>query len=201
MTLAIILITAFVLVGAWLIVYGKKRKRLVTDLAHRRGLPHRDKDDGSMEKELDRAFGLKTPYVRGFSRVRDIISDKEVTMFRVSELIDLNTHAKAQNTSFGRIAAYFDIPEGTEVIFNADGDLKFRALYPPGYKIETDGRFPAIKGVVGQYPPPYTMTATLMRGKALMYLHPVITGGEKPADVEYLYELAKKLKVALAQEA
>jgi hypothetical protein len=33
-----------------------------------------------------------------------------------------------------------------------------------------------------------------MRGKALIYLMPIVTGAEKEPDLEYLFDLAKEIK-------
>lgn len=72
MNVALILIPVFVLVGLWLLIYSRRRSRLVKAFGGEKGLSYRhkdDKDDGALEQEHNRAFSLAAPLGRNFSRI------------------------------------------------------------------------------------------------------------------------------------
>ena len=46
-------------------------------------------------------------------------------------------------------------------------------------------------------PPPHALSITVRNGKALIYPEPLVVGGEKEEDLDYLLSLAKKMNKLL----
>jgi hypothetical protein len=112
-----ILIPIFVLIGLWLLIYSKRRSNLVKGFGTNNGLFYRQRDDGTLEQALTRAFALKAPLGRDFSRIRDIVEDDGICLFRVTEVLDLSHYGMPQNTHFGRIAVFFETKKDLESFF------------------------------------------------------------------------------------
>ncbi len=77
-------------------------------------------------------------------------------------------------------------------ITNKDG--KHNNLYPKDKILNEDGYFQKIQSVVMDNPPKRSITISFQRGKALMYVNPLVTGGEKEEDLEYLLMICKRIK-------
>lgn len=195
MDVALVLVPLFLAVGVWLLVYSRRRRRMMTTFAARHGLAHRPADDGSLEEVLDRVFALPRPFARAFSRIRDVVEGDGVRLFRCTELLDLSRHGAAQNTHAGRIAALVDVGGASEAFLRVRRD---GTLVPvlPGTHADPAGN-PELEGLrreLSRNPPPHTLSVSLSGGNLLLYLEPGLTGSEKPGDVEYLFRLATGLR-------
>ncbi|MHC4415353.1 MAG: hypothetical protein ACYS0G_08725 [Planctomycetota bacterium] len=195
-----ILVPLFAFIAIWLLVYARKRSALIRRYATARGLIWRQADDGTLERQLDDAFRLEDrALARAFSRVRDIVADDGLLLFRVTELLDLNPHGSSQNSHFGRIAVLFDAPAGPFLFFNAVNRTQNLNLYPASGDLEANRFFEALGPLLATNPPRHTLSITVMRGKALMYLQR-LTGTENETDLEYLCALARDARTAFAGE-
>jgi hypothetical protein len=194
----VILVPIFALVGIWLFIYSRKRSGLLKDFAKKRGLTYQGEDEGSYEQILNQAFGLEAPLARGFSGVKDIVTDHEITLFRVTELLDLSPYGISQNTHYGRIAVLFDAPKEPDLFFEIKKQSEYRII-PPEKNLRADKYFLALLKVIDLHPPPHTLSLTMKQGKALLYLIPTVTGSEKETDLDHLYDLAKEISRYLAK--
>lgn len=188
----LILAPIFAFVGIWLFIYSRKRSSLLKDFAKKRGLTYQGEDEGSYEQILNHAFGLEAPLARGFSGVRDIVTDHEISLFRVTELLDLSPFGISQNTHYGRIAVLFDAPKEPDLFFEIKKQSKYRSINPPEKNLPADKYVLALQKVIDLHPPPHTLSVTIKQGNALLYLIPIVTGSEKETDVEHLYDLANE---------
>ena len=88
-----ILIPIFIAVGVYLIIYSKKRKAMLKGFAQEKGLQYAHDDQGRLETELNQKLAVEeTGLVRSFMKIRDIVTDGEISIFRCIELLDLNPH-------------------------------------------------------------------------------------------------------------
>lgn len=193
-----ILTPIFVLLGLWLIIYSKRRSNLVKGFGAKKRLFYRQKDDGALEQALNRAFALTAPLGRDFSRIRDIVEDGGISLFRVTEALDLSPYGMPQNTHFGRIAVCFETRKDPELFFLVKNAQEIKPIIPnDAHQIAADPIFVKLKQLIHENPPSHTLSATLMRGKFLAYLEPMVTGSEKESDLNYLFDLAKTVKRTL----
>ncbi len=198
MTVAMILVPAFVLVGLWLLIYSRRRSRMLKSFATRHALVYRPGEDGGLEQELNRAFALPLPLGRDFSRVRDIAEGEGVRLFRVTEALDLNPYGQAQNTHFGRIAVFMAADTDADLFFRTRGPRKIDFVLPGETgRNQADGTFRTLRQILADNPPPCTLSVTIRNGRFLAYLEPLVTGGEKEPDLGYLYRLATMIRQAL----
>lgn len=197
MKVFLILVPIFVLVGLWLIIYSRRRGRLIKNFGTAKGLSYRPVDDGTLEQILNIAFALPAPLGRDFSRIRDIVEDGNVHMFRVTEGLDLSPYGMPQNTHAGRIAVYLDTGHDGELFFLAKNAQEIRYILPRETS-PTDPEFEKMKDVILEFPPPHMLSVTVMGGKFLAYFEPTLTGSEKASDLDYLYNLATRVKSALS---
>ena len=195
MKVLLILTPIFVLIGLWLLIYSRRRSRLVKAFGGTKGFFYRHKDDWTLEQALNRAFTLAAPLGRDFSRIRDIVEDDGIRLFRVTEALDLSYYGMPQNTHFGRIAVFIETEKDWELFFLAKNAQEIKHILPKGsHQIATDPIFAKLKQIIEENPPPHMLSVTLMRGKFLAYLEPMLTGSEKESDLNYLFELAKMAK-------
>ena len=106
MKVFLILTPIFVLIGLWLLIYSRRRSRIVKAFCETNRFFYRFKDEGTLEQALNRSFALAAPLGRDFSRIRDIVEDDSIRLFRVTEALDLSSYGMPQNTHFGRIAVF-----------------------------------------------------------------------------------------------
>jgi hypothetical protein len=193
MTVFWILGIAFAALGIYLYIYSQKRRRLVREFASSKGLSYSREDQGNLERDLEEAFSFDRPGItRNFGRIRDVVLYEGITMFRTTELLDLNPHGSSQNTHFGRIAVYFDAPVGSEMFFLVSPELEYSNRHPTEPIPNTAPFFIKIKDTLETSPPSHYLSVTSMRGEAILYLQPAF-GSEKREDLEYLLELAGTL--------
>ncbi len=195
MKVFLILAPIFVLIGLWLIIYSKRRSRLVKKFGETKGLLYHPRDDGTLEQELNCALVLNAPLGRNFSRIRDIVEDSDIRLFRVTEALDLSFYGIQQNTHSGRIAVSFETQKDWEFFFLAKNAQEIKYILPDdSHQLATDPVFTELKQVIRSNPPPHTLSVTAMRGKFLAYLEPLLTGSEKMGELKYLFDLARMIK-------
>ena len=188
----ILLGAAFAAVGLHLVVYSRRRSRVVRRFADTRGYPHRERDDGSLGRQLERAFEIEEPgCARAFSQVRDIVCLPIGTLFRVVELIDLNPRASVQSPHHARTAVIFPGTPEWSGVFHVTSDLEVHQRYPrePG---PATARLPNLLQHVGIASPRHPLSLTFMRGQGLAYLEPTVTGSVTEAHLTYLADLARR---------
>jgi len=195
MKVSLILIPIFVLIGLWLLIYSRRRSNLVKGFGAKKRLLYRHKDDGTLEQALNRAFALTAPLGRDFSRIRDIVEDDGICLFRVTEALDLSHYGMPQNTHFGRIAVFFETKKDLESFFLVKNAQEIKLIIPKdSHRIAADPTFVKLKQIINDNPPSHTISVTLMRGQFLAYLEPMVTGSEKERDLNDLFDLAKTVK-------
>ena len=198
MKVFLILTPIFVLIGLWLLIYSRRRSRIVKAFCETNGFFYRFKDEGTLEQALNRAFALAAPLGRDFSRIRDIVEDDSIRLFRVTEALDLSHYGMPQNTHFGRIAVFFETEKNWELFFLAKNAQEIKHILPKDSdQIASDPIFAKLKQLIKENPPPHMLSVTVMRGNFIAYLEPMMTGSEKESDLNYLFELARMAKRTL----
>ena len=188
----ILLGVAFAAVGLHLVVYSRRRSRVVRRFAETRGYPHRERDDGSLERQLERAFEINEPgCARAFSQIRDIVCLPIGKLFRVVELIDLNPRASVQSPHHTRAAVLFPGTPEWSGVFHVTSALGVHQRYPREPDPAT-ARLPDLLQEVGITSPPHPLSLTFMRGQGLAYLEPAVTGSVTEAHLTYLADLAER---------
>ncbi len=183
---------AFAAVGLHLVFYSRRQAGIIRKFAESRGYPHTDRDDGSLEDQLDRAFEIEDPgCVRTFGQVRDIVSLPSCKLFRAVELIDLNPHASADSSHHARVAVVFPCTSERSGIFCIGSDLDVRQRYPRDCD-DAPARLSDLFPQAGIASPPHPLSLTLMRGNGLAYLEPAVTGSVAETHLAYLADLAAR---------
>lgn len=191
-----ILVPLFLAVGVYLIVYNLRRRRLLRSFAGAKSLPYRPADDGTLEHRLNSAFRLEgSGRVRAFSRIRDIVENGPLRLFRVTELLDLNPHGQAPSTHFGRIAVLVTVEAQPPAFATFEPGAEGWRRRPRGEASEEPLK--AVEKLLLQCPPRHPLTVTFAGASALLYLEPFRVGGESLEDVECLHELGRRLGEAL----
>jgi len=194
-----LLIPIFAAVGIYLIIYNKKKSALFKNFSSSRGLQYQQKDDGQIERALTEKLKIEEPnYARAISGVKDIIRYGEILIFRCTELLDLYKYGNPQTTHFPRVALSFDAPKDASLFFIFYPKTgEYKSCYPPDKNLNEDKYFQNIKSALQDLPPPHPVTITLSRGTAFIYLEPLVVGGGKEKDLDYLLSLGKKFKDVL----
>jgi hypothetical protein len=194
-----ILIPIFAVLGIYLIIYNKKKSALFKNFSSARGLQYQKKDNGQLERDLSEKLKIEEPgYVRAISGVKDIIRYGEIIIFRCTELLDLYKYGNPQNTHFPRVALSFDAPQDASLFFIFYPKTgEYKSCYPSDKNLNKDKYFQNIKSLLQNFLPPHPVSITLSRGTAFVYLEPLVVGGEKEGDLDYLLNLGKKLKEVL----
>jgi hypothetical protein len=195
----LILIPIFAAIGIYLVVHNRRKSALFKNFSAARGLQYQRKDDGQIEKSLTEELKIEEPnYTRAISGVKDIIRYGEILLFRCTELLDLHKYGNPQTTHFPRVALSFNSPQDASLFFIFHPKTEeYKSCYPPDKNLNEDKYFQNVRSRLQDFPPPHPVTITLSRGTAFIYLEPLVVGGEKESDLEYLLTLGKKLKEAL----
>lgn len=194
-----ILIPIFAALGIYLIIYNRKKSALFKNFSSARGSQYQKKDDGQLERDLSEKLKIKEPnYVRSISGVKDIIRYGELLIFRCTELLDLYKYGNPQTTHFPRAALSFNTLQDTSLFFIFYPKTgEYKSCYPPDKNLNEDKYFQNIKSLLRDLAPPHPVSITLSRGTTFIYLEPLVVGGEKESDIDYLLNLGKKLKEVL----
>ena len=195
-----ILIPIFLALGIYLIIYNKKKSSMFRSISAARGMSYQNKDDGQIERMLSDKIKIEEQnYVRTISNVKDIIQHGEIHIFRCTELLDLYKWGNPQNTHHQRVVLFFNVPQDASLFFFVNPEKReYKSMYPANKNLNEDRFFKSIKTQIEKYPPPHPISVTLSRGAAFIYLEPMIAGGEKKTDIDYLFNLGEKLKEVTA---
>ncbi|MFC1703280.1 hypothetical protein ACFL1E_00660 [Candidatus Omnitrophota bacterium] len=196
----IVFIALCIAVGIYLIIFNKKKAAAMKEYSAKRGLMYKQKDDGQIENELSEKLDIdEEGKCRAFSHVGNIITDGVVTLLTCLEFLDLARHRRAASPQVRRVAVTFDVTVDASLFFLYDPkNRSSKSRYPANKNLEADSYFQKIIPVIETSPPPHFLTITLSRGKAFIYLEPMVLGSEKESDFDYLLDLGKKLKNSLA---
>ncbi len=197
----VLLGVAFAAVGIHLVVYSRRRAAVLRRFARSRGLRFEARDDGSLERQLDRAFGIEDPgCARAFGQIRDIVSLPNAKLFRAVELSDLNPHASVESSHHARAAVLFPGHPTWSVILHVTADLAVHQRHPRE-RGEADVGLRRLFEQAGVAAPPHPLSLTFMRGWGLAHLEPAVTGSVTEAQLTYLADLAARFSSTLADAA
>ena len=192
MKILLLLTPLFLLVGGWLFYYSSRRSRMLQEFSAKLGLVYQSADDGRLERQLNCALQLEAPLGRDFSRIKDLADADGIQLFRVTEALDLSPYGLPQNSHFGRIAVSFSVASQAQLFFLARGSKEFRPIVPNTVAQTADiPEFQCLQQLISSFPPPHTLSLTLMRGRLLAYLERLVTGSEKEPELSYLLEFAQ----------
>jgi hypothetical protein len=153
-----------------------------------------------IQAALDASFVLKDDLVREFGQLSSLVDGGGIWIFRAVELLDLDPHAQSYVTHFNRIVALFDISASHGAFFLLDPAGKPHQRLPRHSSPD-----PTVVEIVRRIAQAcfvrHTLSVTLSRGYGLIYLEPLVVGGETMADVNTLYCVAKKMREELAEDA
>jgi len=186
-----------VAVSIHLYFYGRRRRAMLEKFARNKGLKYSSKDlndqlaDELTEKLKFNDYGR----ARGFSRIRDIGTDGEVSIFRCIQLLDTAKYGNSNQSHNSSICVTFNVPEALDLFVLYQGGCYFNAL-SRSQKIKDQNALQRVREVVGSFPPKHTLSITLRKGRGLLFLYPLVTGSEKYPELEYLFELGHRLKSA-----
>ena len=130
-------------------------------------------------------------------KIKDIVGDGEIFLFRCIELLDLNPYGTPEITHQNHICLSFDVPQEIDLFFIMDKNGNQSNLYPKGKEIEKDEYFKEIKHTIHNNLHRNSVTISFRGGRALLYTNPLVTGGEAEEDIEYLVFLARSIKSKL----
>lgn len=182
----VLLGAAFAAVGVHLFFWSRRQSRKLKAFARSRGLPYQARDDGRLEADLNAAMALDEPgLARTFGRVRDVIALEDgATLFRATELLDLNPWGEAETSHHARTAVFFDAPDAPSGIFSIRPDREVRQRHPRDGADSEAVR--ALLERLGVPRPPCALSLTFMRGKGVGYLEPTVVGQLADEHLRYL---------------
>ncbi|MGH2779880.1 MAG: hypothetical protein ACRDLA_00390 [Thermoleophilaceae bacterium] len=188
-----ILGAVFLAVGVHLYLHGRRRSRLLRRFAIRNGLSYEARRSDSLEEELTETFRLSGDRrVRAFSRVRDVVSDGRVRLFKCVELLDLSPWGESQNLHFPRIAVLFPVdPRCAHWALYHSGGSRPKSAAPGSFAYPPVSR--EMEAVLAAHPPGHPLSVTLARGQGLAYLEPLRVGSEQEEELRYLLQLGRML--------
>jgi hypothetical protein len=188
-----ILVAAFVAVGIHLLLYARRRKKMLRDFARRHLLTVSEDYREHVQDILDRCFQLEqSGLVRSFSRISEVVQADGVWIFRAIELLRLRPSGNSRRDYSNRLAAVFAVDSSHQEFFLLDrsGQAVSRVpgAQPPDAAV-TEVVQEAVRSCDAKHP----LSVTLSDGQALIYFRPLIVGGEKPADIDAIYCLAREM--------
>jgi hypothetical protein len=195
-----ILCAAFAAVGLHMILYSRRRRRMLESFAEKHQFKIKPDHEGAIQKVLDTCFSLKSNnLVRSFGQLSSLVDGGTIWLFRSIELLDLNPYGKSESTHFPRIAALFDISKTHNAFFVLGKSMQTRPMIPGAAEIKAEVARLATQSA-SACDARHPLSVTLAQGHALIYFEPLVTGGEKPADVEALYCIAQNMRHELASD-
>jgi hypothetical protein len=189
-----ILVPLFAVVALYLIWYSRRRKRMLEAFAVNRNLSVRPELEKDLQETLDKCFSLEGDgIVRSFGRVSSVVDGGSIRLFRTVELLDLNPHGTSQSTHFTRTAALFDVsPDYTEC-FVLDTAGTANCLLPGAEAVAPD-LADACRRIAASCGARHDLFVSMERGKGLLYLSPLVTGGESMDDLGSLYCMSERMR-------
>jgi len=189
----VVLGAAFAGVAIHLLLWSRRQSRLVRRFARERGLDYRAGGSSRLEDAVNACAAMEeTGIVRAFSGLRDVVSLDGGTLFRATELLDLNPWGSPQNTHQKRTAVFFRAPEAPAGIFFVTPTLSVEQRYPRGGSAAEQVRSHLEQA--GIPAPPCTLSLSLAPGGGIAYLEPAITGALSRRHLEYLVDLVARFQ-------
>lgn len=193
-----ILVPLFVAVGLHLILYSRRRKKILAVFANEHQFFINPEYEKELQMKLDNCFTLEGEgLVRSFGQLSSLVEGESVWLFRAVELLDVNPHAQSCSTHFNRIAAIFDLSNDHDEFFLLDKSMQASQKLPKS-KPANPEIIEIAKQTVVSCEARHTLSITLKHGHGLIYFEPLVTGGETNADVNSLYCIAKTMSEKLS---
>jgi len=192
----ILLISLFVVVGIHLLLYSKKRHLLINEFAKKNGLELLPVEHSvRLEEELNSSLSLDgNGAVRKVMKLKDLVAGQGITIFRCIELLKFGPTPSNTPHHQNHVASTFIVPEKINLFFSINQAGEFRPWYPRDYPLKEDPYFQKLIPVLNGIRPPREVTITLRNERGFIYNNPLVTGGEKMDDLDYLYQLSIKIK-------
>lgn len=192
-----ILIPLFTAVGTYLLVYGRRRQRMMSEFAQNHGFEIDSTLERDLELLLNDSFQLRErKLARRFGQLASIVDGGDVLMFRSVEALDLSQYGVPMVTHHPRVCASFQVEQNLDEFFLLlpDGQVQSRiaARGPVSSKAVE-----AVAGVAASCGASHAISVSLAAGQGLIYFEPKVVGGEKLVDVETLYCMATALTMSL----
>lgn len=188
----VILGAAFAGVGVHLLLWSRRKTRLLRRFAAERGLAYRRRDDGRVARAVNDCVAIDDAGMgRGFGRVRDVVELGHGTLFRGVEALDPVPRGNPQNTHHARTAVLFPTSLDVTGMFLVHPGGEVEQRHPGAPSRATELRSALARASVPT--PPCPLSLTLARGRALIYLEPVVTGALSEEHLDYLAGVALRL--------
>jgi hypothetical protein len=192
-----ILTPIFLAVGLHLILYSRRRKKMLASFAKTHQLNIRPEREKELQGVLDTCFSSEdAEMLRTFGQLSSLVEGESIFLFRTVEVLDIKPHIQSYDTHFARIVALFDVSADYDEFFLLDKSLRAMKRRPE-YKDSDPKIIEISKQVTASCEGRHTLSITLRRGKGLIYFEPLVTGGETINDVNSLYCIAKKMRKKL----
>jgi hypothetical protein len=164
-----ILTPIFIAVGIHLILYSRRRKKMLALFAKKHQLNIRPEREKELQGVLDTCFSSEdTEMLRTFGQLSSLVEGESIFLFRTVEVLDIKPHIQSYDTHFARIVALFDVSADYDDFFLLDKSLRAMKRRP-GSK-DLDPKIIEIsKQVTASCEGRHTLSITLRRGKGLIY--------------------------------
>lgn len=184
----VVLTAVFAAVSIHLFLWSRRVTGRIRRFASARGLKYEARDSGAFEARLNAAVALdESGLTRRFGQVGDLVRVPGGVLFRAVEFRDLNPHASSAYGQRPRTAVLFDAPAAPAGIFSVTPLFEVWQEYPLNQSSAS-----ALQAYVQQSRlprPPAPLSLTFMRGQALAYLEPFVSGSLTDEHLEYLAAL------------
>lgn len=195
-----IIVPVFLSVCAYLIWFARRRRKMLETFATAHRFDVRPDLEDDVQNVLDDCFSLhENGLVRSFGQISSVVDGGAIRLFRSVELLDLNPAGTSQSTHLPRIAALVDVADQDSASFVLDRSGRASPLIPGSEPVDS-GIPNIVSRIAVASSARHGLTVTMAKGKMLVYLNPLVTGGETAADVESLYSIAKRLRDELGPE-
>jgi hypothetical protein len=189
-----ILIPLFLAIGVHLILYTRRRRKMLETFARAQHLRIRPERRQEIEDALNRCFSLEQPgLTRHFGPLSSLIDGGATWIFRAAELLDLDPYGSPSTTNFYRIAAFFPVAGSVQDQFF----LLDKHMRPHRMGSDKSPLNPEIvemtKHIWRNCSARHPLSITLARGYGLIYFEPFVVGGETVGDITSLYCIAKSM--------
>ncbi|WP_320047873.1 hypothetical protein [uncultured Ilyobacter sp.] len=190
--------SAFLIVGGYSAVSSLKKQNLIKELAKKNKLVFKNKETKILEKKLNKKLAIEGKgKMRSFIKVKDLVKDNEISVFRYIELLDLGKEDSNENPHKAHIGASFEVPLDMDLFFTTDGEKEFVSIYPEGKLLSADRYFQKIKPILEENSHENPLTISFRRGRALLYVNTKAKSKESIGDLQYLLDLSRKIKEAV----
>jgi hypothetical protein len=188
----------FLALGGYGAIHSIKKQNLIKELAKKNNLAFKNKETKLLERKLNKKLAIEGKgKMRSFIKIKDLVKDHEVSVFRYIELLELGKEYSDEKPHRDRIGASFEVPSDIDLFFVTDKEKEFVSLYPEGKVLSIDTYFQKIKPILDKSPHEKPVTVSFRRGRALLHVNPPASGGESIEDLQYLFDLSKKIKEAV----